>query len=610
MYRRIVISIILSILIVLISLGIASYITVNDTINRSLDKRVELAKTIAKHTDAILESNLNRLYDISLSGSVDFSDKDWAPEKKMLQTAYQYSIFTDGIFLLDKDGNMILTYPPRFENTGNLLSIPYISKVMAEGRPVISDIYTEEPIKKKVIFALVPLKNRDGDIVGIAGGEINPTNYVLTQIIKDIPVEENTYMEIVDSHGIVLASNNPNRIFTGSDHNQFLENLINNKTSAVRRCHRCHTAENSDDAGGTGRSTDVLAFSPLEMAPWGVSILQPERDVFAPARELRRTFLIFSIGSIGIALLIAVGMSRSIVKPVHVLINATRNIAAGDMSKSVSFGGVDEIGMLSSSFEIMRVKLADSLESLKQYNLELESRVAERTREIEESQKKVENLLRKVISVQEEERKRIARGLHDDTMQALSAILMKLDMCRMYPAHVPGSKTDEMKDIVIRTLEGIRKLIQNLRPSVLDDLGLEAAIRWLLDKHLGEKGTSYFYNISGIQNKRFSPLIETTIFRIVQEAIVNIARHADAENVSIIFSLDDNVVHVDIEDDGAGFDLSSALQQTEDGRGLGIIGMKERVHLIDGDLQIYSAPGKGSRISLTIPLEPYGDDHE
>ena len=120
------------------------------------------------------------------------------------------------------------------------------------------------------------------------------------------------------------------------------------------------------------RSTDVLAFSPLEIAPWGVSILQPEKDVFAPARNLRKTFLIFSIISIGIALLIAVGMSRSIVKPVHELIDATHSIASGNMSRSIGFGGVDEIGMLSTSFEVMRVKLADSLETLQQYNIELE----------------------------------------------------------------------------------------------------------------------------------------------------------------------------------------------------------------------------------------------
>jgi methyl-accepting chemotaxis protein len=342
LYKRIIISVILSILIIIVSLGIASYITVNDTISRSLKRRVELANTIARHADSILENNFNRLYDISLSGGIDFKDKDWGPEKKALETAYQYSIFSDGIFLLDKHGNRVLTYPPRLDYSMNLLSLPPVSRVIASGKPIVSDIYTVEPSRKKVIYALVPLKDKDGEVVGVAGGEINPTNYMLNQVIRSVPSDQNTFMEIVDSHGVIIASNNPNRVFTGSDHDRFLAQLIEKKESAVRRCHRCHVDEKSKNGPMDARSTDVLAFSPLEMAPWGVSILQPEKDVFAPASELKRPFLFFSIVSISVALLMAVGMSRSIKKPVHELIDATRSIASGNMSKSVGFGGVDE----------------------------------------------------------------------------------------------------------------------------------------------------------------------------------------------------------------------------------------------------------------------------
>ncbi len=601
MQKRIIISIILSILIILISFGIASYLTVNRIIKRSLDRRVELANMIAGHTDSILESNLNRLYDISLSGDIDLEDNNPEPEKKALQTAYQYSIFTDGIFLSDKDGNIVMTYPPAFKTYSSLLSLADIKKTMRDARHVITDIYTIAPINKKVIFAMVPLKNRDGDIVGVAGGEINPTNYILTQILKTIPAEANTYMEIIDSHGIVIASNIPNRIFTSSDHNKFMANLIAQKKSVVRRCHRCHIGNPTTYGDSGERSTDVLSFAVLEMAPWGVSILQPEKDIFAPAVELRKTFLIFSIGSIGIALLIAVGMSRSIVKPVHELIDATNKIAAGDMSKSIGFGGVDEIGMLSSSFEVMRLKLADSLASLQQYNLKLEEMVAERTEKIKESRKKVENLLKKVISVQEEERKRIARGLHDETMQSLAALLLKVDMFSLDVKKPSHEKIRAMKDILLSTLDGIRSIIQNLRPSILDDLGLEAAIRWLLDMHLREKGITCYFNIIGMQDKRFPPNIEITLFRIIQEAVVNIARHAKAENVFVIFKVDDDSVSVDIEDDGTGFDVLPSLIQAEGGRGLGIQGLKERVHLLDGSLSICSAKGQGTRISLKIP---------
>jgi len=607
MQKKIIIAIILNVIVLSIGLGIIGYLTVDETINRSLHNRLTLASIIAKNIDFLLERSLNRLYDISLSGKVDLSDNNWEPEKKALQEAYQYSIFTDGIFLLDKTGNMVLTYPARLENHENLLSIPYVSRILMDGKPVMSDIYTVEPMKKKVIYAMVPLKNKNGDIVGVAGGEIDPTNLRFNQTINAVPTEPNTYLEIVDSRGIVIASNNPKRIFTGSDHNRFLENLIAQRKSEIRTCHRCHSENEKRMGTSETRSTDILAFAPLEMAHWGVSIIQPEKDVFAPAAKLKKTFLAFSIGSIAIALVIAIGMSRSIVRPVHELIDASHKIAEGDMSKSIEFGGVDEIGMLSSSFEIMRVKLADSLEGLRRYNIELEERVIERTRQIRDSQQKVQNLLKKVLSTQEEERKRIARGLHDETMQSLSALLMKINMCKLDTENISLEKIEEMKGIVLNTLDGIHNIIQNLRPTILDDLGLEAAIKWLVDKHLVEKGITCFLNISGAEGKRFNSRIETAIFRIIQEAITNVSKYAAAENVFIILKYLKDSITVDIEDDGEGFDVPFALRRTEDGRGLGILGMKERAYLLDGRLQICSTPNSGTRIGLWIPVEHYGD---
>jgi signal transduction histidine kinase len=208
-----------------------------------------------------------------------------------------------------------------------------------------------------------------------------------------------------------------------------------------------------------------------------------------------------------------------------------------------------------------------------------------------------------VISAQEEERKRIGRGLHDETMQQLSVLLMKLDTFNINKEHRPGAGVDQMRELVINTLAGIRNIIQNLRPSILDDLGLEAAIRWLLDRHLMGKGISCFINMSGGESgMRFDPGIEITLFRIIQEAIVNIARHSGAENVFVVLKADFNSVAVDIEDDGTGFDTSLAMTQTEDGRGLGILGMKERAGLIEGELKVCSSPGCGTRISLKIPI--------
>ncbi len=601
MRRRITLSVILGIFPILIGLGVVSYLSVNDSIQRSLANRLTLADIIGKYFDYILETNLARLYDISISGRIDFKDNDWEPEKKALKTAYEYSIFTDRIFLMDMYGNVVLTYPHLEGGKVNLLSIPYVSRTIAEGKPIISDVYTIEPIKRKVIFALVPLKNNAGTITGVAGGEINPTNYMFTQIIKSVSMETSASIELVDSHGTIIASTDTKRILTCSDHNKFLGNLIADKKSSVGTCHRCH----SEEAPDKKRTNDMLAFSPLSAAPWGISVREPQEIVFAPSTKLKKGFFILSLLSIVTALLLGIGLSRGIVRPIQSLINATRKIGKGNLSEPVRVSSRDEIGTLARSFDDMRIKLHESLESIHRHNIELENRVLERTRQIRQSREKVETLLKKLISSQEDERKRIARELHDDILQDVSASLIKLDICKMHPNKISIEKIEELRIITLKTIDGIHNVIQNLRPTILDDLGLEAGIKWLLNKHLGEKGINHYLTIDAEPDRRFDPRVEIALFRIIQEAIINISRHSKAGNVFVIMKTGKDSVVVDIEDDGEGFDVPSVLRHTMDGgRGLGILGMKERASLLDGKVKVCSSPGSGTKVSLKIPLKP------
>lgn len=600
MRRRITFAVILGIFAILISLGVISYLSLNDSIQRSLANRLTLADIIGKYFDYILETNLTRLYDISISGKIDFEDNDWEPEKRALKAAYEYSIFTDRIFLMNLYGDIVMTYPHQEGGRVNLLSIPYASRTINERKPVISDVYTFETTQRKVIFAFVPLKNKDGKFIGVAGGEINPTNYMFTRIIKSIPAATTTNIELVDSHGTIIASNDPKRMLTCSDHNKFLGNLINAKKSSVGTCHRCHSEEDA----GKRRTDDMLAFAPLSVAPWGISIREPQDIVFSPTARLRKGFLILSAVSAVTALVLGIGLSRSIVKPVESLINATRKIGTGNLSEPIEASSRDEIGTLARSFDAMRIRLHESLESIHRHNVELENIVTERTQQIRQSRQKVERLLKKVISSQEEERKRIARGLHDEVLQDMSAFLIKLEICRLYPEQISPEKIEEMRGIALKTLDSIHNVIQNLRPSILDDLGLGAGIKWLLDKHLSEKGIRYFLTIDAETDERFDPRLEITLFRIIQESIINIARHAEAENVIVVLKAAEDSVSVDIEDDGDGFDVHSMLRHTtESGRGLGLLGMKERASLLDGKLEICSGPGIGTRMSLRVPLQ-------
>lgn len=600
MQKRIIISILLSVLIILVSLGLVSYIHIEDSIERSYKNRLTESQILAISIDHILEENLTRLYDISLSDKIDITDSSWVPEQDALKSAYHYSIFSDGVFLLDKMGNVLLTYPPREGWSINLLGIPPVSKVITEMRPVISSVFTMEPSRRKVIFALVPLKNRNGEVVGTAGGLIDPTNYHFTRILSAIATDKQMNIELVDSLGIVIASNHSESILTGIDHNKFLSRLIAEKKSTVASCHRCHITGKDTQK----RTEDILVFSPLNLAPWGIALRVPKSVVYAPSTALEKGFLLLGIVSLASAFVLSLGMSKSIVRPVRQLIRAADRIARGDLTAPVSIESTDEIGALSQSFDIMRQKLAVSLESIQRQNIQLEQRVRERTQQLEEKQYMNAALLRKLITSQEDERKRIARELHDESLQTLAALLMNIEMCRLHPDMITPEKVSTMKDTVTMVINETTKVIQNLRPTVLDDLGFEAGIIWLIDRNLKEKGITCFVNLQDLVEENLPPELQVTLFRMFQEVIVNIARHAKAKNVFISIKNDTKAFIMNIEDDGQGFDTATVFKNTRTGRGLGILGMKERAAQVSGKLMVCSTPGHGTIVLCTIPMSP------
>ncbi len=609
MRKRIIFLLILNMGIILVSLGVISHLSVSASIERSLDNRLKLANIIGKYVDHVLESNLKRLYDISLSGKVDFTDGDWGPEKKALKGAIEYSVFTGRLFFLDRRGNMVLSYPHREGERLNLLGVPHVTRTISELKPVISDVYTMPATGRKVIFTLVPLKNKDGEVVGVAGGEIDPTNYMLTQIIATIPTDSNTYIELIDSHGVIIASNDPRRILTCNERYKFLGGLMAEKKGTVLSCHRCKES-NPDEK----RERDMLAFAPLTVAPWGIIVRDPQDAVFSPSTSLSKAFLVLSLIAIATTTLLAIGLSRSIVRPVRALIGATQRIAEGNLHEPVEVSSRDEIGTLSRSFDDMRIKLAQSLQSIQRYSEELETRVAERTEELQRSREKLAILLGEIITAEEEERKRIARELHDDTSQSLNAILISLDgIGSHFSAYDPIRKQlVQIREQCMLMLKGLHQMIRDLRPPVLDDLGLESAIKWVLERHIGERGGRFSFTTAGncddLKTRCRGVLdfsrIELVLFRVVQEAIINISKHADAKNVSVSVMFGDDSIEMEIEDDGRGFDAKEVFAAFKKGRvkGLGLLGMEERISLLDGKLTVTSEPGEGTRIEVYVPI--------
>jgi len=226
--------------------------------------------------------------------------------------------------------------------------------------------------------------------------------------------------------------------------------------------------------------------------------------------------------------------------------------------------------------------------------------------ELQQKEQMRRELFRKAINVQEDERKRIARELHDDTSQALTALMFAAE------EGLEIEDLDEVKvclerihTLTLQTLDGVHELLYDLRPSMLDHLGLMPAIRWFTESRLEPHGVRV--NISEYNNScRLLPEAEIAIFRVVQEAVTNISRHAGARNVKICCDLKAEMAKIEISDDGIGFDPSLVSLSPDTGQGFGLLGMSERLELVGGSFVINSSPGEGTCIDIRVPLHGNG----
>ncbi|MFQ6122009.1 MAG: GAF domain-containing protein [Dehalococcoidales bacterium] len=225
--------------------------------------------------------------------------------------------------------------------------------------------------------------------------------------------------------------------------------------------------------------------------------------------------------------------------------------------------------------------------------------------EVQHKEKIRGELLREIFSIQEEERKRIARELHDETSQVLASLTANLEAATgMLPTGTNKAKTvlRKAQALSVNVLDELHRLIYELRPTLLDDLGLVAAIRWLVDNNLGAAGVAVNFKTAG-RVRRLDPQLETILFRVVQEAVYNIAKHAQAKIAEVSLHFEKNAIRVCVRDDGKGFDVGEAISSKARPRGLGLLGMKERVELVNGTLSIQSNPsGGGTELNIKIPL--------
>lgn len=304
------------------------------------------------------------------------------------------------------------------------------------------------------------------------------------------------------------------------------------------------------------------------------------------AREMAKITksLSFSLAAcVVVGLSLAITLASVLVQPIRNLVLATHRLRHGDFTARSRVYSGDEIGKLSLVFNQMAKGLED-------YRDEVQEKEAAR-----------QSLIGKIVQAQEEERKNVARELHDQLGQMLSKTLLTIESSCGRCSN-PHSQCPEIKEDIRAMIDEVRTLAWNVRPSILDDYGLDRA----LAKYIGETAKRVGFAIDyqsalppGLA--RFPrPEVEVTLYRIVQEAITNIIRHAKATEVSVVLMCHTGDAVVVVEDNGIGFDVNPEERGIP--QSLGLLGMKERAWLMGGEVLIDSERGKGTTIRVIIPL--------
>jgi signal transduction histidine kinase len=214
-------------------------------------------------------------------------------------------------------------------------------------------------------------------------------------------------------------------------------------------------------------------------------------------------------------------------------------------------------------------------------------------------QERLQILSRRLVEVQEQERHHIARDLHDEVGQILTGLNLSLEMVTRLPPDQMGERLEQARTMVSELMQIVREMSLQLRPPMLDDLGLLSALLWHIERYTVQTGIQVALKHNGLEQQRFVPEIEITVYRMVQEALTNVARYADVHEAVVRLWARSDVLSVQIEDQGCGFDPVAVLAQHTSS---GLSGMRERALLLGGELSIEAAPGEGCRLTVVLPL--------
>lgn len=322
-----------------------------------------------------------------------------------------------------------------------------------------------------------------------------------------------------------------------------------------------------------------------------VRITMSKKMLFAQLNNLLLKSIL--IGSLFLILGAGVAyfVSKGIIKPLNRLTEGVKTLGTGGAVDRLPVETDDEIGKLAEAFNTMSESLTI------------------REEELRESEERLRCLSSQLLKIQEEERRRLSIELHDEMGQNLAFLKIRLRSTakKLYEDQV--TLLQDFEDVgryIDEIIENVRRLSKELSPSILEDLGLSASLRWQVENFAKQHSLKISLNMLDIDHL-FSQEVQINLYRIFQETLTNILKHAEANKISITVKEKNGYIAFLLEDDGKGFNTNDFMGRATPDKGMGITAMRERAYMTGGVLDIQSKPGKGTKITLEVPIQKEGD---
>ena len=341
-----------------------------------------------------------------------------------------------------------------------------------------------------------------------------------------------------------------------------------------------------------------LAFDRVRPVNWTIAIAIPLKTLYAPLNRSTRILILVGAAVLLVALSLALLIGRRIARPISGLVEYAAAVGRGELVL-LQPTGLRETDAVARS-------LHDAGEELQRGAAELrdsERRYRTLAGDLARANQERQQLLQRTVDAQEAERQRIARELHDSLAQYLTAVRLGLNSIdKSCGADSPAApKLLELKCLTTEVGHEISRMARELRPTVLDDLGLQSAITQYLEEWRERSNIEFDLQVH-LNGQRLPQPVETTLYRVTQEAIVNVVKHAEASHAGIILEANNNQARLIVEDNGRGFSLHDGRPTGEGVQHFGLIGMRERLALVKGTLEIETAPGSGTTLFIMVPL--------